>query len=138
MSFQRDSDSPLKRSHPLNSTAQQTFGDAFFQATGVAKYRPEYRLKTVSLRESRDGWPAGTVGVIVEPFGDAALVEISGEYGVTLAMLSVPYDCLDVREGPLEHLRAHTEQITRPDKQDGPLVASIKAIMRKGLPESSE
>jgi hypothetical protein len=34
--------------------------------------------------------------VIVEPFEDAALVEISGEYGVTLAMVSVPYDRLDV------------------------------------------
>jgi hypothetical protein len=56
-------------------------------------------LKTVKLRESRDGWPAGTVGVIVEPFEVAALVEVCGEYGVTLAMLSVPYDRLDVMDG---------------------------------------
>jgi hypothetical protein len=38
------------------------------------------------------------MGVIVEPFEDAALVEISGEYGVTLAMLSVPYACLTVMD----------------------------------------
>jgi len=63
---------------------------------GVATYRLEYELKKVSLRESCEGWPAGTVGVIIEPFPDAALVEISGEYGVTLAEISVPYDGLDV------------------------------------------
>src|ERR1017187_6490823 len=48
---------------------------------GVATYRPEYALRAVALRESCDGWPAGTVGVIIEPFEDLALVEISGEYG---------------------------------------------------------
>jgi hypothetical protein len=37
--------------------------------------------------------------VIVEPFEHAALVEVSGDFGVTLAMLSVPYDCLDVMDG---------------------------------------
>jgi hypothetical protein len=37
--------------------------------------------------------------VIVEPFEHAALVEISGEYGVTLAMLSVPYNRLNVMDG---------------------------------------
>jgi hypothetical protein len=58
---------------------------------GIASYRPEYALRKVALRESTEGWPAGTVGVVIEPFDDAALVEISGEYGVTLAKISVPY-----------------------------------------------
>jgi len=74
------------------------------QASGIAKYRPGYALKTVALAEPQEGWPAGTVGVIVEPFEDAALVEVSGEYGVTLAMLSVPYGELEVidRASPVE------------------------------------
>lgn len=58
---------------------------------GVARYRPEYALRKVALRAASDGWPAGTVGVVIEPFDDTALVEISGEYGVTLATISVPY-----------------------------------------------
>jgi hypothetical protein len=69
------------------------------QTAGIAKYRPGYALKTVALTEACEGWPAGTVGVIVEPFEDAALVEVSGEYGVTLAMLSVPYEQLNVMDG---------------------------------------
>jgi hypothetical protein len=68
------------------------------QATGIAEHRPEYLLKTIALRESFDGWPAGTEGTIVEPFVDVAMVEICGEYGITQAMLWVPYDCLEVLE----------------------------------------
>lgn len=61
---------------------------------GVATYRDEYALRKVALREVIDGWPVGTVGVIIEPFEHEALLEISGEYGVTLAELSVPYAAL--------------------------------------------
>jgi hypothetical protein len=60
----------------------------------------------VALRESYEGWPAGTVGVIIEPFEDAAYVEISGEYGVTLAKLSVPYDGLDLLDESVSPLSA--------------------------------
>jgi hypothetical protein len=67
---------------------------------GVASYRPEYALRKVALRDAWEGWPAGTVGVVIEPFEDAALVEISGEYGVTLATISVPYANLTDADDP--------------------------------------
>jgi hypothetical protein len=83
----------------------RTLTDALVADGGVASYRSEYALKTVTLRKEHDGWSAGTLGVIIEPFEDAALVEISGEYGVTLATVSVPYADLDVIEEPAqEHL----------------------------------
>jgi hypothetical protein len=65
-----------------------------FPVDGVASYRDDYMLRRVQLMEPCEGWPAGTVGVVIEPFIDEALVEISGEYGVTLAEISVPYDAL--------------------------------------------
>lgn len=67
---------------------------------GIAKYRPGWALKKVRLRVACEGWPAGTVGVVIEPFEDAALVEISGELGVTLAEISAPYESLQVMRKP--------------------------------------
>ena len=76
------------------------------QGGGEARYRADYGLRKVALRESWEGWPAGTTGVVIEPFEDMALVEISGEYGVTLAKLSVPYAYLDLIEAPAADLTA--------------------------------
>jgi hypothetical protein len=70
-----------------NPPKEPTSGVLALRSTGVATYRPEYALRKVALREPCEGWPAGTVGVVIEPFEDAALVEISGEYGVTLAKI---------------------------------------------------
>ena len=60
---------------------------------------PEWRalrLRCVTLRQPRDGWPVGTKGTIIEAFEDAALLEISDHEGVTLAMLTLPYAALAI------------------------------------------
>jgi hypothetical protein len=49
------------------------------------------------LRESRNGWPAGTEGTIVEAFEDEAIFEIADGDGCTLAMLDLPYTALTLK-----------------------------------------
>lgn len=62
-------------------------------------------LATVRLRQDHDGWPAGTVGAVVETFGDVALVEIVDGEGCTLAMLDVPHADLVITRGAASGLR---------------------------------
>jgi hypothetical protein len=54
------------------------------------------RLRCATLRQPRDGWPAGTRGTIIEAFEDAAMMEIADGEGVTVAMLTLPYDALTI------------------------------------------
>lgn len=48
----------------------------------------------VVLRVDSGRWPAGTVGTVVERLDAGAIVEIIGEGGCTLDMLSLPYATL--------------------------------------------
>lgn len=61
------------------------------------KAKPEL-LDVVELREPRGGWPAGTVGAVVELFPTEALVEIADEHGRTVELLTVPYEALRIRQ----------------------------------------
>jgi hypothetical protein len=61
--------------------------------------RPELDFRTVELREASGHWPAGTRGVIVDAYEDDAIVEIADHDGVTLDLLTLPYDDLDLFEG---------------------------------------
>jgi hypothetical protein len=88
--------SRLATSSQARAVEAATAGVLAVRGGGEAKYRPDYLLRQVALRGAWEGWPAGTVGVVIEPFEDAALVEISGEFGVTVAELSVPYEELVV------------------------------------------
>lgn len=44
----------------------------------------------VSFREEVHGWPAGTVGTVVNSQGETVLVEIAGEAGKALDFVQVP------------------------------------------------
>jgi hypothetical protein len=55
---------------------------------------PELELRMAELREPVDSWPAGTRGTIVDAFEDEAILEITGEDGSALALLSLPYSAL--------------------------------------------
>lgn len=54
-------------------------------------------LDVVELREAHGGYPAGTVGAVVELLANEALVEIVEENGATSDLLSVPFEALRVR-----------------------------------------
>jgi hypothetical protein len=56
--------------------------------------RPDLELRPAELRERVDRWPAGTRGTIVDAFEGEAVVEITDETGVALALLSLPYSAL--------------------------------------------
>jgi hypothetical protein len=58
--------------------------------------RPEIELRDVRLRREWDSWPAGTRGVIVDAFSHDATVEIADRDGRTLALLTLPYEALDL------------------------------------------
>jgi hypothetical protein len=68
---------------------------------GTAVYKQDWFLKKVELITEHKGWPVGTVGVVIEPFEDAAVVEVSGGYGVTLGTFAVPYEDLEIVSSPV-------------------------------------
>lgn len=61
-----------------------------------------------TVRQLRDGWPAGTIGAVVSEYPETALVEVAGEGRVDEHellegdlfddLVSVPYDALAVIE----------------------------------------
>jgi len=53
-------------------------------------------LSAAELKFARDGWPAGTLGTLVEVFDDGALFEIADHDGCTVAMIGVPYGELSI------------------------------------------
>ncbi len=46
-------------------------------------------IDVVELRDSVDGWPAGTTGTVVHDLGEWKQIEISDNRGVTLDLVSV-------------------------------------------------
>ncbi len=65
--------------------------------------RPDLVLKTASLTSPCEGWPAGTVGAIVEAFADGVLLEVVNDEGDTLAMLPVRHDALLIQDDIAPH-----------------------------------
>jgi hypothetical protein len=51
-------------------------------------------LSTVALTAEADGWPAGTLGTLVETFPHEGFVEVVDDSGRTRAILTVPYTAL--------------------------------------------
>ena len=58
-------------------------------------------LDTVALRRAHGQWRAGTTGAVLETFDDqAALIELVGLDGRCLDVLTVPFDDLELVQGP--------------------------------------
>jgi hypothetical protein len=55
---------------------------------------PESALSTVAPTAQIDGWPAGTVGTLVETFPHEGFVEIVDDEGRTRAIVTAPYSSL--------------------------------------------
>jgi hypothetical protein len=54
-------------------------------------------LDTVALRSGHGRWMPGTTGAVLETFDDrTALIELVGPDGISLDMLTVPVDDLEV------------------------------------------
>lgn len=62
----------------------------------MAEQKHPAELDVVMLRRAIDGWREGTSGTIVEARPAYAIVEVTGEDGAARALLSAPYDVLDV------------------------------------------
>ncbi len=63
--------------------------------------RKAHESDIVKLRESVDGWPAGTIGAVVSEYPHSALVEIATddpERGMLEDLISAPYEQLQVVE----------------------------------------
>jgi len=58
----------------------------------------ESLLATVELMADTEGWPAGTMGTLVETFPREGFVEVVGPDGRTLDIVTVPYATLRLRE----------------------------------------
>ncbi|HXN38087.1 MAG TPA: hypothetical protein VN892_08615 [Solirubrobacteraceae bacterium] len=55
-------------------------------------------LAIVELTAATGGWPAGTTGTLVETFPGEGFVEIVGDDGRTLGIVTVPYSALRLRD----------------------------------------
>lgn len=64
--------------------------------TAAEPRRTEMELRDVRLRREWESWPAGTKAVIVDAFSHDATVEIADREGRTLALLTLPYEALDL------------------------------------------
>ena len=62
-------------------------------------------LREVVLRESSSRWPWGTAGVVVDAYEDDATIELFGEAGETLDIVTLPYSSFALLEdSSQEHL----------------------------------